>query len=160
VLAHILNGVINKPVRDALLLHHALTATRKDDLRRELLTSRLVRYHWDRRHMEAVKRAYHQRYGRELQDAIKDATSGQWGLFCRELCITRMPNDVRRVERLTVEGPERGKSRERSNTLDVAKPERGKSRERSRERSSTLDVAKPERGKSRERSRDRRRDRD
>lgn len=138
-MAHILNGVINKPVRDALLLHHALTASRKDDLRRELLTSRLVRYHWDRQHMEAVKRAYQQRYGRELQDAIKDATSGEWGLFCRELCITRMPNDVRRVERLTVEKPDRSRSkdrsRDRSNTLDVAKPERGKSRERSRDRS-------------------------
>lgn len=91
--------------------------------------------------MEAVKRAYLQRYGQELQDDIKEATSGEWGLFCRELCITRMPNDVRSVERLTVE-----------------KPDRGKSRERSRERSNTLDVAKPSRGKSRERSRERRRD--
>ncbi|KND89919.1 Annexin A11 [Tolypocladium ophioglossoides CBS 100239] len=102
LLAHILNGVINRPVRDALLLHHALTASRKDDLRRELLLSRLVRFHWDAAHMQAVKRAYRERYGRDLQDAVREATSGQWGRFCSELCIARMPNDVRRVERVEI----------------------------------------------------------
>ena len=66
LLAHILNGVINRPVRDALLLHHALTASRKDDLRRELLISRLVRFHWEAAHMQAVKKAYRDRYGRDL----------------------------------------------------------------------------------------------
>ncbi|KAJ6779370.1 hypothetical protein PWT90_07933 [Aphanocladium album] len=100
LLAHILNGVINRPVRDALLLHHALTASRKDNLRRELLVSRLVRYHWDPMHMQAVKKAYAERYGRELQDAVRDATSGEWGIFCLELCIARMPNHVRRIERV------------------------------------------------------------
>uniref|UniRef100_L2GCW8 Annexin anxc4 n=1 Tax=Colletotrichum fructicola (strain Nara gc5) TaxID=1213859 RepID=L2GCW8_COLFN len=94
LLAHILNGVINKPVRDALLVHHALTASRKDDLRRELLISRLVRFHWDRHHMEAVKRA-----GRDMQDSVREATSGEWGLFCRELCIYRMPDDEKVFER-------------------------------------------------------------
>ena len=102
MLAHILNGVINRPVRDALLLHHALSASRKDNLRRELLVSRLVRYHWDPIHMQAVKRAYHERYGKDLQDAVREATSGQWGQFCRELCIARMPNDVRRMERVDI----------------------------------------------------------
>lgn len=96
-MAHILNGVINKPVRDALLVHHALTASKKDNLRRELLTSRLVRYHWDRHHMAAVKKAYHERYGKDMMEAVVDGTSGEWGQFCRELCITRMPDDVRRV---------------------------------------------------------------
>ncbi|OLN96357.1 Annexin A7-like protein 2 [Colletotrichum chlorophyti] len=99
LLAHILNGVINKPVRDALLVHHALTASRKDDLRRELVISRLVRFHWDRHHFEAVKRAYRERYGRDMQDAVREGTSGVWGLFCRELCIYRMPNDVKSFER-------------------------------------------------------------
>lgn len=94
LLAHILNGVINKPVRDALLVHHALTATRKDALRRELLTSRLVRYHWDGHHMVAVKKAYRERYGKDMMEAVKDGTSGEWGQFCSELCITRMPGRV------------------------------------------------------------------
>ncbi|KHN94255.1 annexin ANXC4 [Metarhizium album ARSEF 1941] len=102
VLAHVLNGVINRPVRDALLLSHALTASRRDRLRRELLISRLVRFHWDPAHMQAVKRSYRERYGVDLQDAVREGTSGQWGRFCRELCIARMPDDVRRVERVEV----------------------------------------------------------
>lgn len=89
-------------MRDALLLHHALTASRKDDLRRELLISRLVRFHWDAAHMQAVRKAYRERYGRDLQDAVREASSGQWGRFCCELCIARMPDDVRRVERVEI----------------------------------------------------------
>lgn len=94
LLAHILNGVINKPTRDALLIHHALTASKKDGLRRELLTSRLVRYHWDGKHMAEVKKAYLERYGKDMQEAVKDGTSGEWGQFCSELCITRMPTRI------------------------------------------------------------------
>jgi hypothetical protein len=52
--------------------------------------------------MEAVKKSYRERYGRDLQDAVKDATSGKWGRFCWELCITRMPNDTKTVERIDV----------------------------------------------------------
>ncbi|KAF4124719.1 ANX protein [Geosmithia morbida] len=95
LLAHILNGIINRPVRDALLLHHALTASRKDELRHELLTSRLVRLHWDASHMQDVRRAYLDRYGVELQNAVREATSGHWGMFCEELCIARVPSAVR-----------------------------------------------------------------
>ncbi|EON95932.1 putative annexin anxc4 protein [Phaeoacremonium minimum UCRPA7] len=102
LLAHILNGVINKPVRDALLVHHALTASKKDELRRELLISRLVRFHWDRHHMAAIKQSYRERYGRDLSEAVKDGTSKEWGQFCQELCITRMPDDVRKVERIEI----------------------------------------------------------
>ncbi|KAK4149400.1 hypothetical protein C8A00DRAFT_46984 [Chaetomidium leptoderma] len=102
VLAHILNGVINKPVRDAMLLHHALTASRRDELRRELLISRLVRYHWDAHHMALVKRTFREQYGRDLQDAVRDATKGDWGEFCVALCIVRTPDDVRRVERVDI----------------------------------------------------------
>ncbi|KAJ4386287.1 hypothetical protein N0V93_009180 [Gnomoniopsis smithogilvyi] len=98
LLAHILNGVINKPTRDALLIHHALTASKKDGLRRELLTSRLVRYHWDGKHMAEVKRAYSERYGKDMQEAVKDGTSGEWGQFCSELCITRMPTRIQRFQ--------------------------------------------------------------
>jgi hypothetical protein len=76
LLAHILNGVNNRPVRDALLLNHALSATKSDSLRAELLISRLVRYHWDPTHMEAVKREYRLRYGKDLQEAVRGATNG------------------------------------------------------------------------------------
>ncbi|RBR05308.1 uncharacterized protein FIESC28_11393 [Fusarium coffeatum] len=101
LLAHILNGVINRPVRDALLIHHATSASRKDGLRRELLISRLVRYHWDPHHMRAVKQAYRERYGRGMRDAVRDATSGEWGEFCGELCIARMPDDVRKFDKVS-----------------------------------------------------------
>lgn len=99
VLAHILNGIINRPVRDALLLHHALTTSKKDELRHELLTSRLVRLHWDAVHMSAVRKAYRERYGKELQHVVREATSGQWGVFCEELCIARVPTEIRKYEK-------------------------------------------------------------
>ncbi|KAK3388954.1 hypothetical protein B0T20DRAFT_89891 [Sordaria brevicollis] len=99
VLAHILNGVINKPVRDAMLLNHALTLSKRDELRRELLISRLVRFHWDAGHMSRVKKAYHEHYGKDLQEAVKEATSGEWGEFCGQLCVSRMPDDVKKIER-------------------------------------------------------------
>ena len=80
-----------------MLLHHALTASRRDPLRKELVTSRLVRYHWDARHMALVRRAYREHYGHELVDAVRDTTSGEWGEFCEALCVVRMPNDIRTV---------------------------------------------------------------
>jgi hypothetical protein len=85
-----------------MLLHHALTASRRDELRRELLISRLVRYHWDAAHMALVKRSFREQYGRDLQDSVRDATSGEWGEFCAALCIARTPDDVRRVERVDI----------------------------------------------------------
>jgi hypothetical protein len=91
VLAHILNGVINKPVRDALLLKQALSHTKH---RPELLTSRLLRYHWDRPHFERVKREYRQRYGVELSDAVRENTSGEWGEFLEEVCVKRVGDEV------------------------------------------------------------------
>ena len=52
--------------------------------------------------MEAVKREYAQRYDVELSDAVRDATSAEWGIFCGQLCIARTPNAVTRVARLAV----------------------------------------------------------
>lgn len=44
--------------------------------------------------MIAVKRAYQERYGKDMMDAVADGTAGEWGAFCHELCITRMPDRV------------------------------------------------------------------
>ncbi|KAK4539844.1 hypothetical protein LTR36_010305 [Oleoguttula mirabilis] len=89
VIAHILNGVINKPARDALLLQHAIKdvaeRNKDDDLRYELLISRLVRLHWDKLHLSRVKRAYAEKYGRELQEDVEDATKGDFREFMCEL---------------------------------------------------------------------------
>lgn len=79
-------------------INHALTASKKDGLRRELLTSRLVRYHWDGQHMTQVKKEYAKRYSKDMQEAVKDGTSGEWGQFCAELCITRTPDNVQRFQ--------------------------------------------------------------
>ncbi|KAL2042960.1 hypothetical protein N7G274_004018 [Stereocaulon virgatum] len=83
-LAHIINGVLNKPVRDALLLHQALSETSKD--RSDLLVSRLVRFHWEPRHMERIKIAYKQKYDTRLERAIEERTKGEFGDFCVALC--------------------------------------------------------------------------
>ncbi|KAI1411441.1 Annexin [Hypoxylon sp. FL1857] len=176
LLAHILNGIINKPVRDALLLHHALTASKKDHLRRELLISRLVRYHWDRHHMAAVKRAYRERYGEELSEAVKEGTSGEWGLFCEQLVVTRMPDDVKSFEKVEAvreirksdrEREERLRERERELDRESEKDrewEREKEKEREREerhrrrekeRHSESDRERKERKKEKERERER-----
>jgi hypothetical protein len=98
----VLNGILNKPVRDAMLVHHALTASRRDDLRKELLISRLVRYHWDAGHMALVKQAFREQYGRDMQDAVRDGTKGEWGEFCVALCIVRMPDGVKQIERVDI----------------------------------------------------------
>ncbi|KAK6603583.1 annexin ANXC4 [Botrytis cinerea] len=97
LLAHILNGIINKPVRDALLVHHALTLSTRDPLKTELLISRLVRYHWDRKHLEEVKREYRDRYGIDMQDAVRDGVRGDVGRFLEGLCMWRERDRVREV---------------------------------------------------------------
>lgn len=91
-------------MRDALLLHQALSLSsgrhEKENMRTELLISRLVRYHWDRFHMEAVKKEYKARYNVELIEAVRDGTKGDWGRFCEQLCLRRMPDEVREVRRV------------------------------------------------------------
>ncbi|KAI9709371.1 MAG: hypothetical protein M1812_007707 [Candelaria pacifica] len=79
LLAHILNGVINRPVRDALLLHQALAEEKGAKDRNELLISRLVRYHWDRPYLEKVKTEFFNRYRKTLEEEIEDGTKGDFG---------------------------------------------------------------------------------
>ncbi|KAJ5111082.1 hypothetical protein N7532_001617 [Penicillium argentinense] len=89
-LAHILNGAINRPMRDALLLHQALRESRSGRERSELLISRLVRLHWEPKHLEKVKIEYRRRYDERLEEAIAEevmssSTGAEWGEFCIEL---------------------------------------------------------------------------
>lgn len=44
----------------------------------ELLVQRVVRNHWDRNHMAAVRQAFKQAYGRDLVDRIKGETRGDY----------------------------------------------------------------------------------
>ncbi|KAL9085084.1 MAG: hypothetical protein Q9159_004899 [Coniocarpon cinnabarinum] len=91
VIAHILNGVINGPARDCLLLRHAINdvTLKEGDLRYELLMSRLIRLHWDRSHLAKVKEDYKNKYGETLERGVKKATKGDFGAFCVRLCETQ-----------------------------------------------------------------------
>lgn len=92
-LAHILNGALNRPMRDALLLHQAIAETQPGKERAELLISRLVRLHWEPKHLERVKMQYKARYGREVEAAVRKEVLGgmkteegrNWAEFCIEL---------------------------------------------------------------------------
>ncbi|RKF59313.1 putative annexin anxc4 [Golovinomyces cichoracearum] len=95
ILAHILNGVINGPVRDANLLHQALSLPRGDSLWSELLTSRLIRYHWDRPYFEQVRSEFRHLYDIELQSAVVESIPGDFGIFLEGLCVRRIEDDVR-----------------------------------------------------------------
>jgi hypothetical protein len=90
VLAHVLNGAINKPARDALLLHHALRdiaeRNSEEELRYELLISRLVRIHWDKGHLAKVKREYWAKYKTTLEEDVEDSTKGEFAEFLEGLC--------------------------------------------------------------------------
>ncbi|KAG9187830.1 hypothetical protein G6011_05701 [Alternaria panax] len=109
VIAHILNGVINRPARDAMLLHHALidlleptsdsrssntrlssreaTSSKHERQQRvELLISRLVRLHWDRQHLLRVKAEYEDKYGRVVEEDIEEATRGDLRAFSIAIC--------------------------------------------------------------------------
>ncbi|KAF2679442.1 Annexin [Lentithecium fluviatile CBS 122367] len=112
VIAHILNGVINRPARDAMLLHHALmdliespglgptsssgklssreasSSKHERQQRFELLISRLTRLHWDRMHLQRVKMEYEEKYGRVVEEDVEEATKGDFREFCLMLCQT------------------------------------------------------------------------
>jgi len=90
-LAHILNGALNRPMRDALLLHQAIVETAPGKERTELLISRLVRLHWEPKHLERVKAQYEQRYKTSVEVAIQRevwaAMKTPEGRQCAEFCI-------------------------------------------------------------------------
>lgn len=73
-------------MRDALLLHQAIRESRSGRERSELLISRLVRLHWEPRHLEHVKHEYRKRYNERVEEAIAQEVGGsEWGEFCIEL---------------------------------------------------------------------------
>jgi hypothetical protein len=103
----VLNGVINKPARDAMLLHHAImdlqdpspsaegrsAAQQKHErqFRFELLMSRLVRLHWDRLHLMRVKEEYRDKYRGYLEEDLEDTLKYDFLEFCLALCETQPP---------------------------------------------------------------------
>lgn len=80
-------------MRDALLLHQAIAETSPGKERAELLISRLVRLHWEPKHLERVKMEYEKRYRvpvevairKEIFENAKFEDAKQWSEFCIEL---------------------------------------------------------------------------
>lgn len=66
---------ISKPVHQAKLLEDAMAGMGTKD---HLLVNRVVRFHWDRNNMMAVRNAYFQRYRKDLAQRIKGETSGDY----------------------------------------------------------------------------------
>lgn len=77
---HVLNGAINRPLRDAKLLDQAIKAVVELD-REDLLISRATRIHWDPKHTRRVKREFRKKYHVELGARIIEATKGSYREF-------------------------------------------------------------------------------
>jgi len=81
-----------KAFRTNVLVRHAIedisSKSRSVELRYELLMSRLIRLHWDRLHFGRVKEEYRNKYRTDLRTDVKDATKGDFGEFCVQLCET------------------------------------------------------------------------
>ncbi|KAK5950522.1 hypothetical protein OHC33_008465 [Knufia fluminis] len=111
-LAHILNGALNRPMRDAILLHQAIDEfapppqsayhggrspspmpQKPTAGRAELLISRVIRLHWEPKHLERVKSEYEERYresviramARDVQGGMKTEEGKAWAAFAMDL---------------------------------------------------------------------------
>ncbi|KAL4952663.1 hypothetical protein BDW69DRAFT_17937 [Aspergillus filifer] len=62
-------------MRDAVALEECMKGMGTKD---EKLVVRVVRAHWDRRHLENVKSAYQHKYGKDLISRVKGETSGDY----------------------------------------------------------------------------------
>ncbi|KAI9815453.1 MAG: hypothetical protein M1827_002587 [Pycnora praestabilis] len=63
----------DRVMRDAILLEDTMKGPGTKD---DLLVNRVVRYHWDRNHMQQVGRAFHHKYKKDLGARIRGDTSG------------------------------------------------------------------------------------
>ncbi|KAL5341163.1 hypothetical protein BJX70DRAFT_359760 [Aspergillus crustosus] len=72
---HVLRTALDPALRDAELLEECMKGMGTKD---EKLVVRVVRVHWDRQHLENVKRAYHQKYKQDLVKRVRGETSGDY----------------------------------------------------------------------------------
>lgn len=87
-LLHVINGAIDKPLRDAKLLEQAISALVESG-REDLLISRSVRVHWDQYHLERVKQTFKKKFKIDLGERMRDAVVD--GIF--EDFLVRMVRD-------------------------------------------------------------------
>ncbi|KAL3440266.1 hypothetical protein BJX65DRAFT_314965 [Aspergillus insuetus] len=94
-LAYVIEGAVNRPLRDASMLCDAIGNGQE-----RLLTAYLVRLHWNPRSFVAVKAEFRQQYGRSVEEAIAEKfppTSecpnlDDWRDFCIELAMSTDEN--------------------------------------------------------------------
>ncbi|KAI9837740.1 MAG: hypothetical protein M1819_006674 [Sarea resinae] len=84
---YILDGATDRAARDAALLEETMKGPGTKDV---LLLNRVVRAHWDRAHLENVKRAYQASFrGKDLVARVRGDTSGDYE---RLLCAVLDPS--------------------------------------------------------------------
>ncbi|KAF4157411.1 hypothetical protein CNMCM6069_005630 [Aspergillus lentulus] len=74
-LLHMLRTALDPAMRDADLLEDCMRGVGTKD---EKLVVRVVRVHWNRQHLDQVKRAYHHRYKKDLIARVRGETSGDY----------------------------------------------------------------------------------
>ncbi|KAF9883629.1 hypothetical protein FE257_003136 [Aspergillus nanangensis] len=74
-LLHMLRTALDPAMRDAVLLEECMKGMGTKD---EKLVVRVVRVHWNRQHLEAVKRAYQHKFGKDLISRVRSETSGDY----------------------------------------------------------------------------------
>ncbi|KAI9375502.1 hypothetical protein BJX61DRAFT_130495 [Aspergillus egyptiacus] len=74
-LLHMLRTALDPAMRDAVLLEECMKGMGTKD---ERLVVRAVRVHWNRQHLENVKRAYQSKYKTDLVKRVKGETSGDY----------------------------------------------------------------------------------
>lgn len=72
----VLRSALDPAMRDAILLEECMQGMGTKD---EKLVVRVVRVHWNRMHLDLVKRAYNHRYGKDLVERVRGETSGDYG---------------------------------------------------------------------------------
>lgn len=73
---HMLRSALDPAMRDAVLLEDCMKGMGTKD---EKLVIRVVRVHWNRMHLDQVKRAYSMKFGKDLVDRVRGETSGDYG---------------------------------------------------------------------------------
>ncbi|KKK12399.1 hypothetical protein P175DRAFT_0489677 [Aspergillus ochraceoroseus IBT 24754] len=74
-LLHMLRTALDPAMRDAVLLEECMKGMGTKD---EKLVIRVVRLHWNRQHMDQVKRAYQFKYKQDLVKRVRGETSGDY----------------------------------------------------------------------------------
>lgn len=74
-LIHMLRTAVDPALRDAAALEECMSGPGTNDYK---LITRIVRLHWNKTHLDQVKKAYHHHYKRDLRERVKGETSGDY----------------------------------------------------------------------------------